>query len=86
MSFSYAEYFEVPPSTGYETLIYDAMTGDQTLYQRADTIEAGWQIVQPILNLWSEGEPPLAFYEAGSAGPREADELIASEGRTWRAL
>ena len=86
MSFSYAEYFEVPPSTGYETLIYDAMTGDQTLYQRADTIEAGWQIVQPILDLWSEGEPPLAFYEAGSAGPREADDLIASEGRTWRAL
>jgi len=58
---------------------------DQTLYQRADTIEAGWQIVQPILDLWS-GEPPLAFYEAGSAGPGDADELIASEGRTWRAL
>ena len=86
MRFSYAEYFKVPPSTGYETLIYDAMTGDQTLYQRADTIEAGWQIVQPILDLWSEGEPPLAFYEAGSVGPGEADELIASEGRTWRAL
>jgi glucose-6-phosphate 1-dehydrogenase len=84
MRFSYAEYFKVPPSTGYETLIYDAMTGDQTLYQRADTIEAGWQIVQPILDHWSEGEPPLAFYEAGSAGPHEADAL--TEGRAWRAL
>jgi glucose-6-phosphate 1-dehydrogenase len=86
MSFSYAEHFEVMPSTGYETLIYDAMIGDQTLYQRADTIETGWQVVQPILDLWSEGEPPLALYRSGSAGPIEADELIGEDGRSWRPL
>jgi glucose-6-phosphate 1-dehydrogenase len=86
MSFSYADHFSAPPSTGYETLIYDAMIGDPTLYQRADAIEAGWQIVQPILDAWSERAAPLTFYEAGTAGPNEADRLIGGDGRSWRAL
>ncbi|WP_460449993.1 glucose-6-phosphate dehydrogenase [Alsobacter sp. SYSU BS001988] len=86
MSFSYADHFQMQPSTGYETLIYDAMIGDQTLYQRADNIEAGWRVVQPILDAWKKGGVPLASYPAGSAGPAEADELLARDGRRWRPL
>ncbi|MBA3519640.1 MAG: glucose-6-phosphate dehydrogenase [Rhizobiales bacterium] len=87
MSFLYKDYFHVAPSTGYETLIYDSMIGDPTLFQRADTIEAGWGVVEPILKAWrSDGADRIAAYEAGSAGPAEADALIARGGRNWRSI
>jgi glucose-6-phosphate 1-dehydrogenase len=86
MRFSYKDFFQVQPSTGYETLIYDAMYGDATLFQRADNIEDGWRVVQPLLDVWNTGKPSLAMYEAGSAGPKEADELLAQDGRKWRPL
>ena len=86
MRFSYKDFFKVHPSTGYETLIYDAMNGDATLFQRADNIEEGWNVVQPLLDTWKTGRPPLAMYEAGSAGPKAANELLAEDGRAWRPL
>jgi len=86
MRFSYKDFFKVQPSTGYETLIYDAMNGDATLFQRADNIEEGWNVVQPLLDTWKTGRPPLAMYEAGSAGPKAANELLAEDGRAWRPL
>ncbi|ABQ39776.1 glucose-6-phosphate 1-dehydrogenase (plasmid) [Bradyrhizobium sp. BTAi1] len=86
MGFLYKDYFRTPPSTGYETLIYDAMIGDATLFQRADNIEAGWRIVQPVLDTWSGGHGSIWTYPAGSAGPKEADDLLAREGRAWRPL
>jgi len=48
MDFRYRDYFNTEPSTGYETLVYDCMIGDATLFQRADSVEAGWAVVQPI--------------------------------------
>src|SRR5579863_7982325 len=60
MDFAYKAYFRIGPSTGYETLIFDCMTGDATLFQRADNIEAGWQAVQPILDVWGN-TPPSDF-------------------------
>ena len=86
MRFSYRDFFAPEPSTGYETLIYDAMIGDATLYQRADMIEAGWRAVQPILDAWSGDAAPMARYAAGSAGPAAADELLARDGRAWRPV
>ena len=75
------------PSTGYETLIYDCMIGDASLFQRADTVEAGWRVMQPVLDAWKqEAARELPVYEAGSAGPKEADELLARDGRRWRAI
>jgi glucose-6-phosphate 1-dehydrogenase len=87
MDFAYKSYFKMAPSTGYETLIYDSMIGDATLFQRADNIEAGWQAVQPILDAWANN-PPQDFpnYAAGSSGPAAADELLAGDGRAWRPL
>ena len=71
MRFDYTDYFELAPSTGYETLIYDCMTGDTTLFQRADKIEAGWRIVQPLIDLWSDGKVDAPSpYPAGSQGRR----------------
>ena len=63
------------------------MIGDATLFQRADNVEAGWQVVQPILDAWTN-TPPEGFpnYAAGTKGPAEADELLARDGHTWRQL
>jgi glucose-6-phosphate 1-dehydrogenase len=87
MDFAYKDYFDSAPNTGYETLIYDCMIGDPTLFQRADGIEAGWRVVQPVLDAWRDGPPPSDFpnYTAGSWGPKAADDLLERDGRHWRA-
>jgi len=74
------------PSTGYETLIYDCMTGDGMLFKRADTIEAGWEIVESVLDIWG-ALPPHDFpdYAAGSWGPLKAGKLLARDGRVWKS-
>jgi len=87
MTFRYEDYFDLAPSTGYETLIYDCMIGDAILYPRADGIEAGWRVVQPFLDAWCQArDAHLATYRAGSEGPKEADELLARDGRRWRPI
>jgi glucose-6-phosphate 1-dehydrogenase len=86
MNFRYSDYFQAEANTGYETLIYDCMTGDATLFQRADNIEGGWAAVQPILDAWSRGYGALSDYKAGSFGPSAADDLLARDGRRWRDL
>jgi len=87
MDFKYKDYFQTSPATGYETLIYDCMIGDNILFQRADSVEAGWQAVQPFLNAWhNAGAKGLKIYDAGTEGPEEADELLAHDGRSWRKL
>lgn len=87
MKFRYKDYFNAAPSTGYETLIYDCMIGDNILFQRADGVEAGWQAVQPFLDAWKKaGADGLVSYKAGSEGPVEANELLARDGRHWRKL
>ena len=86
MDFKYKDYFDAAPSTGYETLIYDCMTGDPTLFRRADEIDLGWRVVQPILDAWREHGEGLSSYEAGSQGPSAADELLARHGHEWRPI
>ena len=85
MDFSYAAYFKAEPTTGYETLLFDAMTGDQTLFHRMDMVEAGWQVVTPILEEWSKDtRSRIAIHEPATWGPSEADVLIERDAREWR--
>jgi glucose-6-phosphate 1-dehydrogenase len=87
MKFRYKDYFKAEPATGYETLIYDCMIGDNILFQRADSVEAGWQAVQPFLDAWKKaGGKGLETYKAGSEGPVCGDELLKRDGRSWRKL
>ncbi|WP_240613829.1 glucose-6-phosphate dehydrogenase [Salinicola acroporae] len=90
MGFAYKDFFDLPAVTGYETLIYDCLTGDQMLFQRADTIENGWRAVQPFLDAWSEqskaGKPDIEEYAAGTDGPAGAHELIQRDGRVWHKV
>src|ERR1700686_2068434 len=82
MSFEYTKYFGADAYTGYEVLIYECMIGDATLFQRADMVEAGWSIVDPILDVW-QALPPRRFpnYPSGTWGPAESDELLTRDGR-----
>jgi glucose-6-phosphate 1-dehydrogenase len=85
LDFRYADSFDIGKQTGYESLFYELFVGDQTLFQRADGIEAGWAAVQPFLDLWAEGGKPDP-YAPGSTGPACADELIERDGRKWHEI
>ena len=85
MAFKYADWFPTEPNIGYETLIYDVMIGDQTLFNRADMVEETWRVVGKVLESWST-EAPSGFpnYASGSDGPADADTLLSRTGRAWR--
>jgi len=87
MDFDYASYFGAEHSTGYERLLRDCMAGDATLFQRADMVEAGWNVIQPILDVW-RALPARGFpnYPSGSWGPVDAEELLERDGRAWRRI
>ncbi|HJX00322.1 MAG TPA: hypothetical protein VJ453_09175, partial [Terriglobales bacterium] len=80
-------YFKTEPKTGYEVLLYDCMIGDPTLFQRADMVEAGWSVVDPVLDVWRAVSPrKFPNYPAGSWGPKESDQLLERDGRSWRKI
>jgi len=87
MEFKYKDYFKQAPAVGYETLIYDCLIGDATLFQRADQVEAAWALVEPVLKGWANTTPRhFPNYGAGSEGPSAANDLLAKDGRSWRRI
>jgi glucose-6-phosphate 1-dehydrogenase len=87
MDFRYDDWFPKEQNVGYETLLYDVMVGDQTLFMRADMVEQAWRIVQPVLDDWATIRALFPDYASGSAGPAAADELLAANGsREWRPI
>jgi glucose-6-phosphate 1-dehydrogenase len=84
MRFDYRDAFEAARGTGYEVLLYQCMSGDATLFSRADLVETAWRIAQPILDAWA-ATPADDFpnYAAGSWGPKAAYDLIQRDGRRW---
>jgi glucose-6-phosphate 1-dehydrogenase len=87
MEFKYKDWFKQAPAVGYETLIYDCLIGDTTLFQRADQVEAAWSVVEPVLEGWDNVTPRhFPNYVAGSEGPSAANDLLARDGRAWRAI
>ncbi|MEO8244647.1 MAG: glucose-6-phosphate dehydrogenase, partial [bacterium] len=87
MEFGYDDWFAASTAVGYETLLYDVMTGDQSLFMRADMVDQAWRVVQPVLDAWAAATPEFPNYASGSAGPKSADRLIARQGgRHWRPL
>lgn len=69
----------------YELLLEDALEGDASLFIRADHIEEAWRIVDPLIHVWEQHDPsPMPEYAPGSWGPKEADILLAQDGRTWQ--
>ena len=84
MNFSYREGFGDGARSAYATLISDCVRGDATLFDRGDSVEAAWSLVDPILDVWSAAKTAsVPQYAAGSWGPRESDQLLEREGRQW---
>jgi len=87
MDFRYGTTFGAGTPEAYERLLLDALRGDQTLFTRADEVEAAWKIVGSILKVTESAEfPPPHPYTAGTWGPAAADELLSRDGRAWRRL
>jgi glucose-6-phosphate 1-dehydrogenase len=87
MDFHYDDWFPKQPNVGYETLLYDVMMGDATLFMRADMVEQAWRVVRPVLDACAAEKPDFPNYDSGSDGPRAADDLIARDGaRAWRPV
>jgi glucose-6-phosphate 1-dehydrogenase len=84
MDFNYGSSFGERTPTAYETLLVDAMVGDATLYTRQDMVDASWQIVQPVLDMWAKTKFNFPNYASGSWGPKESDEMLARQGHVWR--
>ncbi|HWU89426.1 MAG TPA: glucose-6-phosphate dehydrogenase [Kofleriaceae bacterium] len=85
MTMTYADAFKRPISEAYERLLLDCMRGDATLFNRRDSVDRAWELIQPVLQVW-EATPGVQIYEPGSAGPAAADEMIARHGHQWREL
>jgi glucose-6-phosphate 1-dehydrogenase len=87
MDFYYGEQFKKQPPEAYETLLFDVMAGDGTLFMRDDQEQAAWTVVAPILEAWgSTTSPDFPNYSAGSLGPEAAEALIARDGRSWHTM
>ncbi|HEX4418433.1 MAG TPA: glucose-6-phosphate dehydrogenase [Kofleriaceae bacterium] len=85
MTMTYADAFKRPISEAYERLLLDCMRGDATLFNRRDSVDRAWELIQPVLQIW-EATPGVQLYEPGSAGPAAADEMISRDGHAWREL
>jgi glucose-6-phosphate 1-dehydrogenase len=84
MNFSYREGFGGVSRSAYATLLNDCLRGDPTLFDRGDSVEAAWALLDPILDVWSAAKTAsVPQYRAGSWGPRESDLLLEREGRQW---
>ncbi len=86
MDFAYRHSFGSSVADAYEHLLIDCMRGDPTYFVRSDEVEATWAFIDPIEERWAYGYAPLASYPAGSWGPREADDLLARDGRRWHGV
>ncbi len=87
MDFRYGSTFGIHLASAYERLLLDCMLGDPTLFDRADSVESAWSLVQPFLDAWAaKGSDSIPKYDSGSWGPPEAENLLGREGRRWRVL
>ena len=83
MDFAYGESFTESSPEAYERLILDVLLGDANLFPRHQEVEESWRILDPIEEYWASHDKP-AQYASGGWGPREADEMLARDGRSWR--
>ena len=84
MNFSYKEGFGGTTRSAYATLLNDCLRGDATLFDRGDSVEAAWSLVDPILDVWSAAKTAgVPVYSSGTWGPKESDQLLERDARQW---
>ncbi|MCX5742019.1 MAG: glucose-6-phosphate dehydrogenase [Proteobacteria bacterium] len=85
MNMTYADAFKRPIAEAYERLLLDCMRGDATLFNRRDSVDRAWELIQPVLQVW-EATDGVQIYEPDSAGPKGANVMMSRDGRAWRDL
>ena len=84
MRFRYRESFDAPSPDAYETLLWDIMNNDATLFMRDDQVEAAWQLLTPVLEAWETTQPSdFPNYAAGTWGPESMQGLLAQQEHRW---
>lgn len=83
MDFCQTCQFESNTPEAYERLLYDVMNGDNTLFTSWDEVEYSWKFVDNISSQWGNDKLSISNYEAGSFGPKEADELLLRDNKHW---
>ena len=85
MEFKYSDVFGTDTTDAYGRLLLDSMLGEPTLFIRSDFISKAWELLTPVLEHWKkQGDQGLRFYDSGTWGPEQADELIGKYGGKWR--
>ena len=86
MRFCYKDAFQVDIPAAYETLLWDVMIGDATLFMRTDQVDAAWKLLMPVIDAWANNTATdLPNYVAGTWGPESAEQLVARDGNSWLA-
>lgn len=84
LDFRFASEFGGSLPDAYEILLLDVMSGDPSLFARADEVERAWGIVDPIQEYWDrQNLPDLCFYERGMWGPEACRTWMQRDGRNW---
>ena len=87
MLFDYYSSDSASPPEAYETLLFDILMGDATLFMRSDQVEAAWSILMPILEVWEANTTPgFPNYTVGMQGPEDAEALIARDSHNWTLM
>jgi len=68
----------------YATLLLDVIEGDRSLFIRFDEVEMAWQVLEPVLEHWSQTRASLHTYAPGSWGPKETRVLFEKPNQSWR--
>jgi glucose-6-phosphate 1-dehydrogenase len=84
MDFLYGGAFRQGLPEAYERLILDALLGDATLFTRTDEVEEQWKLVDAVVAAWQRDRPSFPNYQAGTWGPKAAEDLMRRDGREWR--
>ena len=86
LDFCYSEVFKEKPMDAYSRLILDCLNSDPTLFVRQDMVEASWEFTTGVTRAVRAGGQPPVTYAGGTWGPKEAEDLIEQDGRTWRTV
>ena len=81
MDFSHQRMPNINTPEAYEAVFQAILSGDQTIFTSWDSIERSWEYTDHLLELSSQQE--LSYYEARTNGPKQADELLEKDQRSW---
>ena len=78
------DYYEIGHQDCYERLLLDVIKGNPALFVRKDEVEASWQWIDNIINLWESQNVPMEEYNSGTWGPVNSDLLLKRDFRSWK--